>query len=59
MSEKQEKKKRYNQKLELINRFERWAADEPPIFMIFRWKRWLNARPKLWDEIEIAYQLPY
>lgn len=47
MSERQEKKKRYNQKLELILRFEVWAASEPPIWMFLRWKKWLASRPQM------------
>lgn len=59
MSERQEKKKRYNQKLELIRRFEVWAASEPPIWMFLRWKKWLASRPKWWPEIELEEQLPF
>lgn len=53
MSEKQEKKKRYNQKLGLIQQFEAWAASEPPIWMFLRWKKWLASRPQWWLEIRV------
>lgn len=59
MSAKREKKKRYNQKLELIQKFERWAIEEPPIWMFWRWKKWLSRRPEWWPEIELEEQLPF
>ena len=50
MSEKQEKKKRYNLRLEYIARFEKWLSEEPSMCRVFKWKRWKNNRPK-WEEI--------
>lgn len=47
MSEKQEKKRRYNQKLEWIAAFERWLADEPPIWRLWAWRNWKNSRPEI------------
>ena len=46
MSEKQEKKRRYNQKLEWIAAFEKWLENEPPIWKLFAWRRWKNSRPE-------------
>ena len=45
MIERQEKKRRYNQKLEWISNFEKWLASEPPIWKLFAWRRWKNSRP--------------
>ena len=45
MSEKQEKKKRHNRRLEFIARFELWLEKEPPIWRIFAWRRWKRSRP--------------
>ena len=45
MSERQEKKKRYNQKLESIAEFEKWLNREPSMLHIFKWRRWRNERP--------------
>lgn len=54
MSEKREKKKRYNQKLEWIDSFEIWLYDfemwldeEPPIWKFHAWRNWKNSRPKM------------
>ena len=51
MSEKQERKRRYNLKLEFIAAFERWISEEPPIILFWRWKKWKNSRP-IWAEVE-------
>lgn len=45
MSERQEKKRRYNQKLEWISAFEIWLDSEPPIWRLFAWWEWKNSRP--------------
>ena len=45
MSERQEKKKRYNQRLEYIAAFDRWLAQEPNILRRRKWKRWKANRP--------------
>ena len=46
MNEKQEKKRRYNQKLEYIADFNRWLNEEPPILRFISWHRWKKSRPK-------------
>lgn len=45
MSERQEKRKRYNQKLQHISAFERWLAVEPPMIFFWMWRKWKAARP--------------
>ena len=45
MSERQEKKRRYNQKLEYIARFENWLEAEPPMLNFIAWVRWKKRRP--------------
>ena len=49
MSERVEKKRRYNQKLELIRDFEAWLASEPPKIMFWAWRKWKKNRPDLRD----------
>lgn len=45
MSESKEHKKRYNQKLEYIAKFEKWLDKEPPIIRFFAWHKWKKRRP--------------
>lgn len=45
MSERQEKKKRYNLRLMWIAEFEKWLGREPPIWRILAWHRWKKDRP--------------
>ena len=45
MSEKQEKRRRYNIKLDEIAAFSKWLAEEPPMWRIVRWCKWKKARP--------------
>ena len=45
MSERQEKKKRYNQKLEYIAAIEKWLDSEPPKILFWRWIRWKKSKP--------------
>ena len=45
MSERQEKKRRYNLRLEYIASFNRWIASEPPKILFWRWRKWRDARP--------------
>lgn len=52
MSESREHKRRYNRKLELISRYERWIQAEPPMILFWRWKKWLKSRP-VWEETEV------
>jgi hypothetical protein len=45
MNEKKEKRKRYNQKLEFIARFNKWLESEPPMILFWRWRKWKKSRP--------------
>lgn len=49
MSERQEKRKRYNQRLQFIAEYEKWLLSEPPMWKIFAWRRWKRERP-VWME---------
>lgn len=49
MSEKREKKRRYNLRLEYIRHFSNWLLSEPPMWMFWAWRKWKKARP-LWDD---------
>lgn len=51
MSERQEKKARYNQRLQYIAEYDKWLAAEPPMVRIFAWRRWKKRRP-VWKEAE-------
>lgn len=51
MSERQEKKTRYNQRLEYIAAFNKWPNKEPPMWRIIKRKRWKAERP-IWREEE-------
>ena len=53
MSERQEKKRRYNQRLEYIASFQKWLDSEPPMIYIVRWRRWKKRRPVWLDTGEI------
>ena len=44
MNEKQEKKRRYNLRLEFIAHFNKWLDNEPP-----RWRKWKKSRP-VWED---------
>lgn len=46
MSERQEKKRRYNQNLEYIADFNRWLNEEPQILRFVSWHKWKKTRPK-------------
>ena len=50
MSERQEKKKRYNLRLMWIADFDKWLNKEPPMWRVFAWRRWKRARP-VWTEV--------
>lgn len=54
MSESREHKKRYNQKLEYIARFEKWLKKEPSMIRVFAWHKWKKQRPKkqFWSDSE-------
>ena len=45
MSERKEKKRRYNQRLEFIAAFDAWLRAEPPMILFWRWRKWKNNRP--------------
>lgn len=45
MSESREHKRRYNQRLEYIAHFQKWLSDEPPMWRLFKWRRWKRNRP--------------
>lgn len=45
MSEKREKKRRYNQRIEYIANFNKWLDKEPSILRLVSWHRWKKARP--------------
>ncbi len=47
MSERQEKKKRYNLRLMWIADFDKWLNREPPMWRVFAWRRWKRERPVL------------
>lgn len=47
MSERQEKRKRYNERLCFIADFETWLALEPPMWRIFKWRKWKANRPRI------------
>ena len=49
MSERREHKRRYNQRLEYVDKFEKWLNAEPPMIRIFKWRRWRLNRPS-WKE---------
>lgn len=49
MSEKREKKRRYNLRLEYIAHFNSWLLREPPMWMIRKWAKWKKQRP-IWDD---------
>lgn len=49
MSESREHKRRYNRRLEYIADFEKWIAQEPPMWAFWKWKKWRDARP-VWNE---------
>lgn len=46
MSEKQEKKRRYNLRLEYIDAYNKWLAKEPPRMFFWRWRKWKKQRPQ-------------
>ena len=49
MSERQEKKRRYNRRLEYIAEFQKWLNREPSMLRAFSWHRWKRERP-VWEE---------
>ena len=51
VSERQEKKRRYNLRLMWIAEFDKWLNREPPMWRVFAWRKWKAERPK-WTECE-------
>ena len=51
MSESREHKRRYNLRLQYIAEVDKWLEREPPMWKIFKWRRWKAERP-VWMEIE-------
>lgn len=51
MSERQEHKKRYNLRLMWIAEFDKWLDREPPMWRVFKWRRWKRERP-VWREVD-------
>ena len=49
MNEKQEKKRRYNLRLEYIAHFNKWLDSESPRWRFIRWRKWKNSRPA-WED---------
>lgn len=47
MSEKQEKRRRYNIKLAYAAALDAWLRREPPMILFWRWRKWLKERPVL------------
>lgn len=45
MSERQEKKRRHNARLEYIAAFVMWLDREPPRMFFWRWHKWKRERP--------------
>ena len=45
MSQKRSKKRRYNLRLEYIEKFDEWLNREPPMLLFWKWKKWKNERP--------------
>lgn len=52
MSERKEKKRRYNLRLEYIAQFNNWLALEPPMWMFWKWRKWKENRP-VWNDEEL------
>ena len=48
MSEKQEHRRRFYQKVQYVVAFEKWLQDEPPIFRFIKWHKWKRRRPTMW-----------
>lgn len=49
MSERQEHKRRYNLRLQYIAEFNKWLDREPPMWAVFRRRKWIAERP-VWRE---------
>lgn len=49
MSERQEKRLRYNARLEYIAEFTKWLDRKPPRMFFLRWHKWKRQRPVFQD----------
>jgi len=49
MSERQEKKRRFNQKMEYVAQFNAWLMKEPPMWKLRAWLHWKKTRPVMED----------
>lgn len=58
MSERQDKKRRYNQRLAFIAAFTHWLDHEPSWWRFISRHRWLTKRPKEEDYCDIATRVP-
>lgn len=45
MSEKQEKRRRFNERMEYVAEFNAWLRKEPPMWKLLSWWRWKKTRP--------------
>ena len=50
MSESREHKRRYKMRLQYIAEFDKWLDREPPIWNIFKWRKWKAERPVWRDD---------
>lgn len=55
MSERQEKKRRIEQKLQYINQLEAWLAEEPAWWRISARKKWRARRPRKPKNFRMSY----
>lgn len=58
MSERQDKKRRYNQRLAFIAAFTQWLNNEPSWWRFISRARWLTRRPKEEDYYEVIDRIP-
>ena len=58
MSERQDKKRRYNQRLAFIAAFTHWLHNEPAWWRVISRARWLSKRPKEEDYYEVIDLIP-
>lgn len=47
MSEKQSKRRRYNQRLPYLTAFEAWVSRKPPFFRFIKFRRWKREAPDI------------
>ena len=46
MSQKREKKKRQNERMEFTREYNKWLEREPKWWRIFKHRKWLSQKPK-------------